>query len=320
MSDKILSQDEVDALLGAMEKGQVDLDEHEEQDQGVQTIDLTLKSEVKKRKFTVLDEVFNRYVELLKDSLSIFLQTEIEVEHIATEIVKFEEFIGAYSKPTSFNFFTMDPLVGTAMMVIEPSLVMSLIDCMMGGSGKTFNKMREFTRLENRLIKKFSDKALNKFQESWKTIYPIDILFQKTESNPEYIRNFSPSDIVITIDFVIKGSEFEGHLNFCISYLMLEPVKEELSETYLRGKEQDPKQSSRIQNLIEGAEVDIIVELGKSKKTILELLDLKINDILRLKTGPDDPVIVKVEEVPKYQGDPGILKGSRAVEIVKILR
>jgi flagellar motor switch protein FliM len=178
--------------------------------------------------------------------------------------------------------------------------------------------MREFTRLENRLIHKFSDKALKKFQESWKTIYPIDILLQKNESNPEYIRNFSPSDIVITIDFVIKGAEFEGHLNFCISYLMLEPVKEQLSETYLRGKEQDPKQSSRIKDLIESAEVDIVVELGKSRKTILELLDLKVDDILNLKTGPEDSVIVKIEDVPKYIGEPGILKGSHAIEITEV--
>ena len=320
MPEKILSQDEVEALLGAMKESDIDIGNDHSIDSNVKTIDLISKNSAENIQFTVLDEIFNRFIEISEHSLSNFLQKEISIEYVATEVVKFKEFMASYSRPSIFNFFTMDPLLGKAIMAIKPQIVMSLIDCMMGGDGKPVDKVNDFTRLEDRLINKFSNKFLSEFERSWKNIFPITINFLKVENNPEYIHILSQSDNVVIIDFLIKGTKFEGHINFCISYLMLEPVKEKLSETYLRGKEQDPKQRLRIKKLVKETEVDIVAELGKSKKTIHELLNLKVNDILKIQTGPDDSVTIKVCGIPKYLGDPGVIKGNRAVEISQKLK
>ena len=316
MSEKILSQDEVEALLGAMKKGNVELDNNGLINANIEPFDLTVKDQKKRIKFTVLDEVLDRFFEMSDNTISLFLQKEISFEYVATEIIKFEEYITEYSRPTIFNYFTMDPLIGKAIMTIKPQLVMSLIDCMMGGKGNPVDKVREFTPLEKRLINKFSKKLLGVFERSWKNIYPLTANILKVESNPDYIHILSPSDNVVKIDFTIKGSEFEGNINFCISYLMLEPIKEKLSGSYLKDKEQDPKQSLRVKKLIMDAEIDVVAELGKSEKTISELINLKINDIIKLQNGPDDRVTLKVCGIPKYEGDPGIMKGNKAVEIV----
>jgi flagellar motor switch protein FliM len=316
MSEKILSQDEVEALLGAMKKGNVELDNNGIIDANIEPLDLTVNEQKKKIKFTVLDEVLDRFFEMSDYSISLFLQKEIRFEYVATEIIKFKEYMAEYSRPTIFNYFTMDPLIGKAIMTIKPQLVMSLIDCMMGGTGNPVDKVREFTPLEKRLINKFSKKLISEFEKSWENIYPLTANIVKVESNPDYIHILSPSDNIVKIDFKIKGAEFKGNINFCISYLMLEPLKEKLSESYLKDKEQDPKQSQRVKKLIMDAEIDVVAELGKSEKTISELINLKINDIIRLQNGPDDKVILKVCGIPKYEGDPGIMKGNKAVEIV----
>jgi flagellar motor switch protein FliM len=59
--------------------------------------------------------------------------------------------------------------------------------------------------------------------------------------------------------------------------------------------------------------------LGKSTQTVRDLLNLQVEDVIKLKAGPDDPIAISVDQVPKYQGYPGIIKGNRAVEIVKLL-
>jgi len=317
MSEKILSQDEVDALLNAMNDEQIDLDDELSSESEARTFDLVNNDTEKNIKFKVLQEIFNRFVEFSGNTLGKLLQKEIIVEHAATEVVKFEEFIFEYERPANFTIFTMDPLLGKAIMGIPAKLASSLIDCMMGGEGTPINKQKDFTRLESRLLDKFCGKLLGDFEHSWKNIFPIQTKVVKVESNPEYIHVISQSEAVVKISFLIKGSEFEGNVNFCMSYLMLELVKDKLSEKYIREKETDPKQGIRIKNLIYDTEVDVIAELGTLGKTVHEILELKVNDILRMKCGPEDFVTIKLGGIPKYIGEAGVVKGNKAVEISK---
>lgn len=315
MSEKILSQDEVDALLNAMGDEQIDLDDEPSSDEEVKTLDLINPDTEKNIKFKVLQEIFNRFVEISGNTLAKLLQSDIIVEHAATEVIKFEEFIAEYGNPSNFTIFTMEPLLGKAIMGLPAKLATSLIDCMMGGEGTPVNKQKEFTQLESRLLNKFSGKLLGDFEGSWKNIFPIQTKVVKVETNPEYIHIISGSEAVVKISFSIKGSEFEGQVNFCMSYLMLELVKDKLSEKYLREKETDPKQGFRIRRLVYDTEVDVIAELGTMEKTVHELLELKVNDVVKMKSGPEDFVTIKFGGIPKYMGEAGVIKGNKAVEI-----
>ncbi len=315
MSEKILSQDEVDALLNAMNDEQIDLTEEPEEEGEVKPFDLINRGTEKNVEFKVLQEIFNRFVDIAAKSIKTLLQKDISVEHTATEVEKFEEFLTEYGMPSSFTIFTMEPLPGKAIMAIPSKLATSLIDCMMGGEGIPISKGNEFTRLETRLVNKFSQKLLRDFKHSWETIFPIDTEIVKVESNPEYLHIIDSVEAVVKISFKVKGPEFEGNVNFCMSYLMLELVKDKLSEKYLRDKETDPKQGKRIRELIYETEIDVVAELGTLEKTVQELLDLNVNDVLQMKSGPDDFVTVKFGGVPKYFGEAGVVKGKKAVGI-----
>jgi flagellar motor switch protein FliM len=65
--------------------------------------------------------------------------------------------------------------------------------------------------------------------------------------------------------------------------------------------------------------VTLIAELGRTKQTVRELLNLHVKDVIKLKAGPEDLISITVDQVPKYRGYPGIIKGNRAVEIVRLI-
>ena len=153
MSEQILSQEEIDALLTAVDKGEVDLEE--EKGDEVTPYDLTSQNIMLRDQFEVLEEVYDRFVDLFRKSLSSSLRRAIEVDLVSTEMVKFGEFLKAFTPPTSFNMFTMEPLFGSALVAIEPDLVFYLIDCVFGGDGKSISRVREFTLIEQRVMKKF---------------------------------------------------------------------------------------------------------------------------------------------------------------------
>lgn len=315
MPDEILSQEEIDALLSAMANGEVDLDEVATEESDVVPYDLTSKSVILNDQFQALEEVFIKFTNHLQAGLSALIKKPLEVEFVSSEMIKYKDFIKSFSYPTGFNMFTMDPLMGSAMVVVESSLLFSLIDCMFGGSGRPLEGEREYTTIDLRMMERVVGETLRQFQKAWMSIIPVQPRLKKTETKPEFVHLVSPDDFVITNNFEINGEEFQGLLYLCLSYLMLEPIKDKLSAAYLNQKDTDHPWSLQLQRLLRDTPVSVVAELGRTDCTIRDLLDLKVNDVLKLTTGPEDFIRVHIENVPKFNGYPGILKGNRAVQI-----
>jgi flagellar motor switch protein FliM len=318
MSDQILTQEEIDALLSAMDKGEVDLKEEVKQDAEVVAYNLTSQNIMLRDQFHALEEVYDKLARLMSTSVAALLQRSVEVEFVSTEMVKYTECINAFSSPTSFNVFTMDPLIGSAMLAVEPHLVSSLIDCMFGGTGKPTERIREFTLIEQRMMRKFALEILANLENAWKIVDPIRVALKRTEIKPEFVHLASPSDLIVVIVFAVKGSIFSGNLHICIPYLMLEPIKDKLSTKYLREKDLDHNWSGQLVRLLQDTPITLIAELGETTRSVRDLLDLQVDDVLQLNTGPEDLVKLTVDHIPKFLGYPGIIKGNRAVEIAAL--
>jgi flagellar motor switch protein FliM len=320
MSEQVLSQEEIDALLSAMDKGDVALEGDSKSPGEAEPYDLTSESRMLKDQFYALEEVYDKFAGLLQNSLTTTLQKAIDVNFESTEMVKFGEFLQSFSNPTGLSIFNMEPLIGSALLAVEPGLVFSLIDCMFGGKGEAIKRMREFTLIEQRMVGKFSGEVLDSLERSWRSVYPVRMVLKKTETKPEFVHLVDPKDSVIVVVFSIKGETFSGNLYLCISYLMLEPIKDKLSTRSIRDVESENTWSAQLQDLLMEGSVDMSVELGKSiNHTVRDLVNLRVGDIVKLNTGPHDPVRLMVESVPKYLGFPGVVKGSRAVQISELL-
>lgn len=320
MAENVLSQDEIDALLSAMDSGEVDLQAKEEPPEArAESYDLTSQNIMLRDQFSALEEVYDKYSGLLQNSLSALLQQTFDVKFVSTEMVKFGDFIQAFSNPTSFTIFTMEPLIGSALLAIEPGLVFSMIDCMFGGKGKPLKPRREFTMIENGMLQRLSRELLGDFERAWERVFSIRITPKKSETKPEFVHMVSPDELMIVIVFSINSEEFSGNFHICMSYRMLEPIKDKLSSRYLRAKDTEHAFSDRIKKILERTEVELIAELGHTDHTFGDLLSLQENDIFTLNTGPHDPITVNIESVPKYRGFPGIVNGNRAVELTETI-
>jgi len=320
MADQILSQEEIDALLSAMDSGEIDVaEEKQEVAVEVRSYDLTTQNIMQRGQFDALEEVYDKFVNLFQASLSGMFQRTITVKIISRETVKFGEFIKAFSNPTGFIIYSMEPLIGSAMMAFEPNLVFSLIDCMFGGEGKPLEKIREFTMIERRMLQRMALAVLKDLETAWDVAYHLRLSLRKIETKPEFVYLVNPSDQLIIVVFEISTESFSGNIHLCLPYLMLEPIKDQLSSSYLREKDRASSFGEEIRKLLGRTEVNIVAELGKTVYSVQDILNFEVDDVLRLNTGPQNHVTMSVERVPKYLGMPGVVKGSKAVQITEII-
>jgi flagellar motor switch protein FliM len=191
---------------------------------------------------------------------------------------------------------------------------------MFGGDGKPMERLREFTLIEQRMMKKFVLEILGNLEQAWKIVDPIKVVLKKTEIKPEFVHLASPNDLMVVIVFMLKGEEFSGNIHLCIPYLMLESIKDKLSSKYLREKDMEHTWSEQLQSLLQNIPVTVIAELGTTTQSVRKLLNLQVEDVLQLDTGPEDYISLSVDHNPKFLGYPGIIRGNRAVEIAVLLQ
>jgi flagellar motor switch protein FliM len=320
MADQILSQEEIDALLTAMDSGEIDVvEDKQEVAAEVRPYDLTTQNIMQRGQFDALEEVYDKFVNLFQSTLSSLFQRTISVKAISRETVKFGEFIKAFSNPTGFIIFGMEPLIGSSLLAFEPNLVFSLIDCMFGGEGKPMEKIREFTMLERRMLQRIAMAVLKDLETAWESAYRIRLALRKIETKPEFVYLVNPSDQLIIVVFAISTESFSGNIHLCMPYLMLEPIKDQLSSSFLREKDRASSFGEEIRSLLGSTEVNLVAELGKTVYSVQDILNFEVDDILRLNSGPQNNVVVNIERVPKYLGMPGVVKGSKAVQITETI-
>lgn len=316
--EKLLSQEEIDAILQGIDEGQVNTSAGQQNQSGVVTFDFTNQDRIIRGRMLTLEILNDFFARLFRNTLSMSLRKVLDVRPKGVQMVKFGEFTRALPVPSSLHIYKMDPLRGHAILSLDPKLVFTLVDVFLGGNGKTTFKIegRDFTAFETRLIHKVVTMVFTDLEKAWKTIHPLTIQFVRSEINPQFVSIVTPSDLVITITFGVELEQFTGFITLCIPYSSIEPIKAKLYSGYQSDHlEMDRSWVQRFSDRLTLSEVEVVVELGGGRITPQKLLQLKVGDVLPLEKGAGELLSAKVQGIPKFLGRAGIYGGNKAFQI-----
>lgn len=320
---QILSQEEVDALLTGVSDGEIETAQEETYDpSSVRKFDLTGQDRIVRGRMPALEITTEKFARVFRTTLLSLLRKVININTLSVGMIKYGEFIKSIPIPTSLHAFKMDPLKGSSLLVIESRVVFALVDIIFGGSGRAGFKIegRDFTNIENNLIKRIVLKVLSDFKEVWKAIIQLDVVYQRSESNPQFMQIVAPTDVVIVLQFEIDLEFSSGIMTFCIPYSTIEPIREKLQGSYQADRlEVDKEWADRFKEGLRCSKVNLTVELGRTKLSGREIINLKNGDVILLDQYCSSDLDIYVEDVLKFKGQPGIYKGNRAVEISKFI-
>lgn len=321
--EKILSQDEVDALLKGLSDGEIEGDADVVEDQGTaRQYDLTNQDRIIRGRMPTLEIINDRFARLHRITLSSNLRRIIDLTTAQTEMMKFGEFIRTLPVPTSLHVLKMEPMRGHTLLVLESKLIFNLLDCFFGGTGKSNFKIegRDFTSIENRVVQKLVNAALDDLSQAWKPVVDIDFQYVRTEVNPQFAAIVPPSDIVITVRFELELDRIVGRMILCLPYSTIEPIRSRLYASYQSDQlEVDVRWVERLKKRIQEVMVELTLELGKTTVKGRDLLQLDVGDVLVLNQDIEKPLVVKIENIPKLKAFAGTHKGSKAIQVQELI-
>ena len=328
----VLDQNEVDALLAAVDTGGLDSPTVTGGGPGaggpaqkeVRSYDFKRPERVSKDQMRSLESIHEGFARNLGASLSGFLRTIVEVRVATIEQLTYSEFIHSLPNPTNFNLLTAEPLEGQMCLEISPLIIYPIIDRLLGGSSADmFIPQRPLTVIELRLAKHITDRALTCLTEVWSSLVSLKFALAEVESNPHLVQIVAPNEVVVVIGFEIRMNARVGTMSLCIPFNVIEPVMAKLATqgwlAYQRRATAEDK-AAQIGSLLNKAPLELTVFVAQTTMTVRDLVTLQPGDILQTPKLANAELILQVRGKNKFAGLMGRHKDRYAFKITRPAR
>lgn len=317
----ILSQEEIDALLGGLSGGTVAPAVPSTGGDDFSTaipFNFVNQDRIVRGGMPTLEVVNDRFARLMRSGLTQTLRRGADVHLIDQREQKFGEFMRTISHPSSMHVLRLEPLRGFGLLVLPGKLIYTMIDIFFGGSGENAEQLedRDFTMIEQRIIANLTELSDRQMTEAWNPVYPLKISSGSSESNPQFINIAQSSDTVFSVEYEVLIGDIRCSLGLCIPLHAMDPIKDILKGTIISedlGSEY--AWSDLMAKQLNDSCVELRALLGSAVISINDLLNLKPDDIIQLREDYEHPVEVKVEGVTKFWGSVGSHKCARAVQV-----
>jgi len=318
---KILNQDEIDALINGMDAGAVKTEPEAPPPPGtVMSFDFMNQMRIVRGRMPTLEMINERFARLFRVNLYGLLRRSPEVAVNPVEMKKWSEYVQTLHVPTSLNMVRIHPLRGIGIILLEPKLVFAIVDNFFGGNGRHAKiEGRDFTATEQRIIQMVLKNAFVDLKEAWSHVADIDVEYISSELNPAFANIVSPSEIVVVTSFHVELDGGGGDVHVTMPYAMIEPLREALDSGMTSDRvEHDERWAYSLKEEIDDAEVELCTVFAKSKISLGELLNLKAGDIVPCDFG--GKVTVLAERVPVFRGTLGLSRGQQAIKVEERVR
>jgi flagellar motor switch protein FliM len=220
---EILSQDEIMKLLEAVDAADA-ADKEASGDYSTERPDKFSREQL--REISIIHEKFARNA---ANSLSNKLRKPFKMKVASIDQLYLGEFYRSIPVPTTLGVINMDPLNGSIILEIDPSISFAIIDKICNSSIVATKAWRELTPNDKFILKGMYNNLIEDLRDAWYEIIVLRPRFEKIETDPKFIRLAPPMEWVALVTLEAKMDDVEGMLNFCIPYPVIEPVLEKLT-------------------------------------------------------------------------------------------
>jgi flagellar motor switch protein FliM len=331
MADEVLSQDEVESLLSAMDPAASTAAPMQQAGparptpmasrsrERVAPYDFKRPERVGKEQMRALQSLHEGFGRNFGAALSALLRTIVEVKLTSVDQLTYSEFVFSLENPTCFNLLRAAPLEGNLILDINPAVLYPIIDRMLGGGSTPGPAARRpLTEIELRLVARITALFMIELRRAWENVLELELSVERVESNPKLVQIVPPNEVVVLVSFELTLGDIRGMMNLCIPFNAIERFSGKLTSNSWVGYSRGGATSGTIEMIsdrLDHSEVEVVVTLAESSIQTADLLGLRVGDIITTDHDCHDALEVAVEGVAKFLAKPGAYKGHKAISV-----
>lgn len=300
---KILSQEEIDALLAAADDGLNDASARMAAARETATrYNFRRPDRVSKEQIHSLQFLHDRYARNVATSLSAYLRTITELSVVSVEQFSYSEFLMSLSDPTAFYALNIAPHEDLGALEVNPAIAFSIVDRMLGGTGGGTAPNRALSDIEQNVIDSVVKLLLEGLSETWRALTPLTFSVRGRETRPQMLQVSGPNEVVVMIAFDMRIGSTRGMMNLCLPASLIEAVGSHFGQAWHKQRrEPNDIEKGWIRENLSRVPMQLTAMLEARLRTS-ELVALQPGDVLSLGIRAEAPIEVRVGETRKFSG------------------
>jgi flagellar motor switch protein FliM len=239
-------------------------------------------------------------------ALSTLLRTPVDVTFTGIEQVTYGQFAYNIETPACFYLLQAEPLNERLMLDIEPVILHSLIDRLLGGGGEEEPPPRRpLTEIELCVAARVVCLFLQECVRSWKKVLDLRLDVLQVESNPRLLRLLPADESVLLAGFEVVIGRLRGMMRYCLPCRAIERIGDKLL----------PEKPTPISDSISDSLTEVKVTLAETQIKADDLTGLCVGDIITTETEVSSPAILSIAGAARFRAKPGVYQGRKAVVI-----
>ena len=325
--DSILSQEEIDALLSAFSQQEEEEHVHTKsvsETRQVRPYDFKRPDKFSKDQLRALEMIHETFARSLSPWMSSYFRMPVKVSLDSVSQLSFDEFSSSLELPSVIVVMNMDPPGDRGIVWMSYSLASAVLDRSLGGSGRGDGKAREFTTIEESVLRGIMNRILDMLGMVWEQIAAITFRLANLASGPQFAQITSGTETVSRIDLRVTLGDSAGDLSLCFPYPLLQPliprlaIEQWFSRTGDFGK--GAGMSEALRERLALVDVPVVLEVGQATISVNEFLDLGVGDIIKLDARYGKDLVVRVGGGKKFLARPGVVGRRLAFQVSRVLR
>lgn len=318
MATDTLSQNEIDALLGAGGSSVKHAPTHREPDHVI--YDFRRPHRISKDRLRTIEAMYERMAKSLEAWLLSRLRKQIELKLQSVEQYSFGEFTLSLSTPCAAFGFDIRNVEGQKGVIdIGHELAFLVVDRFFGGDAQPIALQRALTPIERMTVRVLIERVASLLSEIWQDHITLDLDVTSFESFPEMLQTSSREDPVLVANIEVSGEGLRSLLIVCLPLSVLEKFFAEGD-----GRAVKPMMGTAVERAatrqmteanIRDVPVDVSAQLPSFDVTLRELTQLRAGAILGTGLSTDTPIQLIIGNRPRFVGQPGRLGQRVAIQI-----
>jgi flagellar motor switch protein FliM len=250
-----------------------------------------------------LQRINDRFARYLRAALLQHLRRGVTMTTTGVKLVEHRELMEKLVSPTHLTLFTMKPLRGVVVLMIDAPLVVSLVESRFGGSGRFPISLanRDFTAFELKSMRRVVETTLEQFIIAWEPLGRFELGPLRHETNPQFASFAHADEQILSSTFEVTVDQGKGKIATYIPYAAIEPLQDQLMAGLVADVgDHDLRWAETLKSNVQQASITLNVELGKIDISVGDLVGLRPGNVFEM--DRPESLVVEANGVPLFRG------------------
>ena len=279
MAEKMLKQDEIDALF---EAARTSIPEASRPEVRARVVPYNFSSagqisNDQLRAISMLNDLFARN---LTHNLAAWLRTRFPVNLVSAEQIQFNEFLLRIPEISYVASVRLEPLGALSVLQLDLALAPPVIDLLLGGEGKD-GPLRELTDIEESILGSVVEIVCRELTAAWQPV-GLSFNFERRQMQTQVARIMSVTEKTLCLSFEIRMPHSSGLLNLAFPAVVANTILRRLTSDWGRRRRHAAETRTRIEASARRIRFGGSLQLPPVRLSASSIESLKPGTILRL--------------------------------------